>query len=232
MNKAALPALGLAALFALTACGGNDTAQSSTTTQTPASASSTPSATAASTEAMPQGGTTTEPAEGAATTAEAQGTAQPGASTDGQSATAAPAASAQKQCSGQTGQQAAEANINKVPGPGASYGEAHWIVPNTDLSRFDDCAALGAIPVTINGGTSSSPWQIMLFSHGRYIGTATEKAYGWDPAITRLSDNSIQVTCSYAQGDDANGAPSGKATSVFTIDGSGHVTRTGELPPK
>ena len=46
--------------------------------------------------------------------------------------------------------------------------------------NFDACTMLSWITLSVEGATGSSPVQIMPFHYGEYIGTATEKAYGFE----------------------------------------------------
>ncbi len=108
----------------------------------------------------------------------------------------------------------------------------NWDLETSDTSTYDPCADLSWIVLNIRGGTVSSPYHIMLFSHGEYIGTATPQAYGFFPTVERVSDDSLRVTYSWAKDGESNADRSGTSVSLFTRDaGSGEVVRTGDLPP-
>ncbi len=108
----------------------------------------------------------------------------------------------------------------------------NWDLKNSDSSTYDPCGELSWIVLQIQGGTVSSPYHIMLFSHGEYIGTATPQAYGFFPTVERISSNSVRVTYHWAKDGESNAEHSGTSVSVFTFDRrSGEVVRKGELPP-
>lgn len=175
------------------------------------------------------------------------GCAAPGAGPDGGSTapTAAPATSTEEAsadgsegatdpepaCSGLTPQEAYEGSVDEVPPPFDDM-DTEWFAPDIGLELFDDCAALSPIVITIDGGTASSPSQIMLFHHGEYVGTATETAYGFWPEAVQLDEATVEVTYRYPQGDDTNADPSGRAVATFAWNAeTEQVDMTGELPP-
>lgn len=89
------------------------------------------------------------------------------------------------------------------------------------------------ITVSIEGGTASSPYQIMLFHHGRYIGTTASDGIGFHPDVVRLSDSEIQVTYMYTLEGEANAEASGRSVSTFTWDeATGSIVYGGEWPPE
>ncbi|WP_374928990.1 LppP/LprE family lipoprotein [Kytococcus sedentarius] len=135
----------------------------------------------------------------------------------------------QADCTGLTLEQAVEKNIGKVPQAEELEGYEWYLEP--DSSEYDECAALSWAVLGIRG-TASSPYQIMLFHHGHYIGTTLKKAPGFMPEVKRLDDGSIQVTYTYAKEDEATAEASGRAVATFTWDAeAGKVVQSGELPP-
>lgn len=133
------------------------------------------------------------------------------------------------QCSGLTGAQAASRWIGEVAQSTPGW---EWTAEYADTSSYDDCAALSAITVSIRGGTSSSPYHIMLFHHGRYIGTATKEAYGFSPSVDRLSDSIVAVTYHWPRPGESNAGRSGESHAEFAWDfDAGKVVMTGEVPP-
>ncbi|MFT0846372.1 LppP/LprE family lipoprotein [Actinomycetaceae bacterium L2_0104] len=108
----------------------------------------------------------------------------------------------------------------------------NWDLENSDSSTYDPCSELSWITLHIRGGTASSPYHIMLFSHGEYIGTATPQAYGFFPTVERLSNSSLQVTYHWPKEGESNADHTGTSVSIFTLHPrTGEVARKGELPP-
>lgn len=107
-----------------------------------------------------------------------------------------------------------------------------WDTTSADTSGYDPCAALSWITVTIQGGTVSSPCQIMLFNRGQYLGTTTREAYGFWPRVERIDDFSIQVTYTWPRPGESNAAASGRTIATFRWDPNlGHVVMGGDVPP-
>ena len=97
---------------------------------------------------------------------------------------------------------------------------------------YDSCADLSWIILPIKGGTASSPYQIMLFHDGGYLGTATSEAYGFYPTISRVDDATISVTWHWPREGESSAGASGQSTAQFTWDtASGSVSMSGEVPP-
>lgn len=108
-----------------------------------------------------------------------------------------------------------------------------WAVDGADTSTYNGCAGLSWVSVTVAGATASSPDAIMLFSHGRYLGTASATHFGFEPEVERVDDSTLRVTYRYLLDGDANAAPRGRAVSEFHYDAaSGRVVHTGEFPPQ
>ena len=130
-------------------------------------------------------------------------------------------------CSSATGQQALHNNIGKV-----TPSKWDWDPTYANPDTYDPCASLSWIVVPIAHGTSSSPYQIMLFHRGEYIGTTTSEAYGFLPTVTRTGDNSINVVYHYPYTGEGNIKPSGKAYASFTWDDAAQrVVMRGNVPP-
>ena len=141
-------------------------------------------------------------------------------------------ADADDQCSTSTPAQAARDAAAKVaPYPGPD-GQKWKYVSTGAVNGWDRCAGLSWIALPLEGGTASSPWQIALFRHGKYIGTATAEGQGFEPTITRTSDTGIKVVYAWPKEQDANAFPTGRSTAYFTWDDARHaVTMTGSIPP-
>jgi hypothetical protein len=97
--------------------------------------------------------------------------------------------------------------------------------------NFDPCATLSAVDVSITGATGSSPMQVLLFSKGRYVGTATKAAYASSYVDADAStDDTVVVEYLYAQPWDASTAGrTGHARIRYHWTGS-KVERLDELP--
>lgn len=139
------------------------------------------------------------------------------------------AAASEPTCATTSGSEALEQNLSKVPADSRGYP---WTADYAETDGYDPCAALSWITVPIEGGTASSPYQIMLFHHGQYIGTTASDGIGFNPDVVRLSDSEIQVTYTYPlQGETTAGA-SGRSVSTFTWDEStGSIVHDGDWPP-
>lgn len=117
-------------------------------------------------------------------------------------------------CAPVTGEQAVAENIGTLE----KYNGWEWDAEYAYTDDFDPCLALSYIVVPIVGGTSSSPYHVMLFHKGEYLGTATQEPRGFAPRITQTSDDSISVGYVYVREGDSNAAPSGLNEVQFTWD--------------
>ncbi len=115
--------------------------------------------------------------------------------------------------------------ISSVPVPEVVAGAA-WVYGGE--SNFDRCAALSYARLDIEGGTGSSPVQLMLFHDGVFVGTATDCAFGFTSVDSATAD-SITVTYRWPREGDTNAAPSGQATVTYRWNGES-VVMEGELP--
>lgn len=102
-----------------------------------------------------------------------------------------------------------------------------------DTSGYDSCAALSWQTVMIEGGTSSSPFHIMLFHHGEFLGTATAKAYGFMPTVQRMNSSEIAVTYHWPREGEGNANRSGTTEAGFRWDDAQQkVVMSGNVPPE
>lgn len=130
-------------------------------------------------------------------------------------------------CGNGSGMEAVRANLDQLPDEQWPW-DAQW----ADISGYDPCAALSWAVVPIEGGTASSPYHIMLFHQGEYLGTATAKAYGFSPKVDRTDDASLAVTYTYQLPGDSVALASGRAYATFRWDeGQQRVIMTGDVPP-
>lgn len=157
---------------------------------------------------------------------------QAASSAPAETATAEPAADP---CPNESNEYAVQQAAKLLPPP---YGPdvpnpPEWAVGQADTSTYNGCAGLSWVNVTIAGATASSPETIMLFGHGRYLGTASATHFGFEPEVERVDDSTLRVTYRYLLDGDANAAPRGRAVSEFHCDAaSGRVVHTGEFPPQ
>lgn len=196
-----------------------------------------------------RGGTTPASSDEAGTSAEAAATASQGptaaqteeenASDDGSARTRPPAsaspetASAQptEKCATMTGAEAVSTWGPQVPTFREGY-DWQWDLDGADTTTYDACAALSWVVLEIPGNTASSPFQIMLFHRGRYIGTTSSEPIGFPPKVVRLDDAAIQVAYTWLRDGESNAEASGRSVSIFTWDDrTRSVMHSGEWPP-
>jgi hypothetical protein len=91
-----------------------------------------------------------------------------------------------------------------------------WDAVGADYSGYSPCAALSWVVVTVEGSTPSSPYAILLFHRGTYLGTATATQYGFAPKIQRTNPATIAVTYTYPQGTDSNADPTGRTHASYS----------------
>ena len=196
-----------------------------------------------------RGGTTPASSDEAGTSAEAAATAaqeptaaqtEEGNASDDESARTRPPASASpetasaqptEKCATMTGAEAISTWGPQVPTfRSESYWQ--WDLDGADTTTYDACAALSWVVLEIPGNTASSPFQIMLFHHGQYIGTTASKPIGFPPKVVRLDDAAIQVAYTWPRDGESNAEASGRSISIFTWDDrTRSVTHSGEWPP-
>lgn len=234
MKKASTATVGLALMFALSACGGGTGGGSDGGTETSAPASS---ASAESTESTGSSASTSPSAEtgapAAPTATSAAPSTEPTTAEPSATSSATSTSSTEPTCSGIPADQAVADNLPQVPEYDSGLGETWaWDGQTAATDTYDDCAELSAVAVTVEGATASSPYQILLFSNGEYIGTANDEAYGFSPQIVRVDDSTLQVTYVWPGPEDANANPTESAVATYTVDPeSDSVTMSGELPP-
>ena len=129
-------------------------------------------------------------------------------------------------CGSGDAQSAFSQGVSQVP----LWGTIGWEL--FDSSGYDPCASLSWETLMIEGGSSSSPFHIMLFNHGEYLGTATAKPYGFAPTIERVSDSEIAVTYHWPREGEGNANRSGTTQAGFRWDeGQQKVIMSGDVPP-
>lgn len=141
----------------------------------------------------------------------------------------APSTTPGQSCGVTLGAPAVQEAIAQLP-PEPLTGQSWYTDPRSFEGNFDPCATLSTVIVTIEGATGSSPNHALMFHHGTYLGTATEKAYGFtalDPATT--TDDTVGLT--YKTPGSCNACDDGTTTQVqFRWDGN-RVQMIGNPPP-
>ena len=119
-----------------------------------------------------------------------------------------------------------ESGIGTVP----PWNDNNWTL--VDFSQFDPCAELSWQTISIERGTSSSPYHIMLFHKGEYLGTATAEPYGFFPTVEQVSSNEIAVTYHWPREGESNAGHTGETHAGFRWDdGQQKVIMSGDVPP-
>lgn len=136
-----------------------------------------------------------------------------------------------KQCGDLPAEEALRENVGKLASPKGTDWTWNTKYAGTDL--YDPCAELSPIVLTINGATGSSPYHIMLFHKGEYLGTATAEPQGFSPDVKQVDGKTLAVTYFYTKPGEANAERSGEAHATFTWDPAQEkVIMDGNLPPK
>lgn len=209
MKQRSLTALAAIVLLTSTACGSTSEESSESAAVPTSSATPTSSTASASSSLAP----TSSPAasSGTATAAESEPSQSPS-------------------CENKNEQQALDNGFNQLLELSGPEGNYHWAKDYTD-SNYDPCAELSWAVVGIQGGTASSPYQIMLFHRGEYLGTATKHAYGFAPKVVRVNDGEIAVTYRWPKDGESNAEASNTATAHFAWDKEKNsVVMSGNLP--
>jgi hypothetical protein len=151
--------------------------------------------------------------------------------TGGPTASPSSAAAAAGTCGPSSGAAATAAAVARLRPPTGLPG-FRWDAAHADHSGYAPCAALSWSVVGLDGSTASSPYAIVLFHDGTYLGTATSTQYGFQPDVRRTAGDAIAVTYHFPRGADSDADPTGRATASFTWDASTHhVVMTGNVPP-
>lgn len=203
--------------FSLASC---DDETSDTTAQEFSVESASMSVTEESSDAKPE----ESPTDSAATEEEPTRPVPPNVMMDDEQPS--PEAGTTSSCGAADAQAAFSEGVSQV----APWGTIGWQL--FDSSGYDPCASLSWETLMIEGGTSSSPFHIMLFNHGEYLGTATAKPYGFAPTIERVSDSEIAVTYHWPREGEGNANRSGTTDAGFRWDeGQQKVIMSGDVPP-
>lgn len=143
----------------------------------------------------------------------------------GQAAAPAPDPQAGGQCGEPDAHAAVAANVGQLA-PNLEWN------PDTAIADYDPCADLSWAAVTVTGATASSPYHIMLFHKGEFLGTATAQPYGFAPEINRASGRQMDVTYRWPQDGDANANPTGSSFASFAWNPvTEQIDMAGNVPP-
>ena len=143
----------------------------------------------------------------------------------GQAAAPAPDPQAGGQCGEPDAHAAVAANVGQLA-PNLEWN------PDTAIADYDPCADLSWAAVTVTGATASSPYHIMLFHKGEFLGTATAQPYGFAPEINRASERQMDVTYRWPQDGDANANPTGSSFASFAWNPvTEQIDMAGNVPP-
>ena len=136
-----------------------------------------------------------------------------------------------KRCGDLSAEEALAQNVGKLPTP--DHISRDWNTEFAGTGLYDPCADLSPIVLTIDLATASSPYHIMLFHRGEYLGTATAEPRGFSPDVKQVDDQTIAVTYFYTKPGEANAMRSGEAHATFTWDPAQEkVVMDGNLPPR
>ncbi len=134
-------------------------------------------------------------------------------------------------CGAATGQAAAAKGIAALPLP-AGLSDSRWDAARADYTGYSACAALSWSVITVQGSTGSSPYAILLFDKGSYLGTATKLAYPFQPDVSRSSDNTLHITYHYPKTGEDDANPTGTTTVTLTWNANSQkVLFAGTTPP-
>lgn len=146
-------------------------------------------------------------------TAEASAAPTPSSSTTEQSTAPAP-----PQCSPESVPVASDAATIAPPFP-----DRGWVVWRTG----NLCGTLGYAELATEGGTGSSPTQLLLYNDGEFLGTGIRcNALG---EVSGSTADSVTVGYRWPIGDDSNANMRGRATVTYQWNGSS-VDMIGDLP--
>ncbi|MCZ4581531.1 LppP/LprE family lipoprotein [Gordonia amicalis] len=128
------------------------------------------------------------------------------------------------------GQAEIERGISLIapPFPGGSpNADTPW-APRPYQANYNTCAALSYAEITIDHASAASPEQLLLFHHGKFVGTGIKCNTAFQ-SVTNATDDTVFVTYRYLTPGDPNAAPQGEAFVSFYWDGAS-VVMNGTLP--
>ncbi|MFW0795802.1 LppP/LprE family lipoprotein [Gordonia sp. CPCC 205515] len=108
----------------------------------------------------------------------------------------------------------------------ASTTESHWVYGGS--TNYNTCNELSYAALDTDGATASSPMQLLLFHHGKFVGTGIKCNAGYQ-TVTGASPTSVDVNYHYLNEGDISARPTGNVDVAFVWDGS-KVVMNGSLP--
>ncbi len=108
---------------------------------------------------------------------------------------------------------------------GANVGGDGFYADSGTEAAVGSCPSLMWVLAGTPRGTASSPWQVMLFNHAGYLGTATKNSTAYT-SVVGSSDRTVQVQYKWLAGEDASCCPSGGPVTVTLTLGSDGRTVT------
>ncbi|GAA4267112.1 LppP/LprE family lipoprotein [Frondihabitans peucedani] len=134
-------------------------------------------------------------------------------------------------CGPSSGRAAAAKGIASLALP-SGLPDATWDAANADYSTYQPCSALSWVTLGLTGATASSPYAILLFHDGEYLGTATKAAYSFHPDVARTGGSSLAVTYHYAKPGESDADRSGTTRATLTWSSAAQkVQFSGQTPP-
>lgn len=107
-----------------------------------------------------------------------------------------------------------------------SMTESHWVYGGS--TNYNTCNELSYATLDTAGATASSPMQLLLFHHGRFVGTGIKCNAAYQ-TVNGASETSVDVTYRYLNDGDISANPTGSVDVAFLWDGS-EVVMNGDLP--
>lgn len=95
-------------------------------------------------------------------------------------------------------------------------------------TNYNTCDDLSFATLMTQGATGSSPYQLLLFHRGKFLGTGTKCNLGFQQ-VTDASTRSVDVDYRYLNPGDITANPTGHYSLTFVWTGSG-VQMNGSIP--
>jgi hypothetical protein len=105
--------------------------------------------------------------------------------------------------------------VDTLPPPLPTLPEVRWRTKPL-AHNYDREAPLSAALVSVEGGTGSSPNQVLLFRRGKYLGPVTDIAYGFTDLVLPMSKDNMVAVQFKLPGSDHAGPSAAIYTARFT----------------
>lgn len=116
--------------------------------------------------------------------------------------------------------------ISKIARPLPDVPNVTWVPDG--VSDYNTCNALSFVALNTQGATAGSPYQLLLFHRGKFVGTGVKCNLPFQ-TIVDSSQSTVQVNYKYLKDGDAFAAPHGSVDVVFSWV-NGRVVMNGSLP--